>query len=99
MIGSLRRCCDFLKSQVISFILARYISFSSGHWGHILVSYIIYILLSYCTEENDTQKCFSIRKEKRSLQSVTKYLRLTLVFMESNAPREGFNCYFSGLFW
>ena len=31
-------------------------------------------------------------------QSVTKYLSLTLVFMKNRAPREKFNCYFSGLF-
>ena len=32
------------------------------------------------------------------LQSVTKKLRLTLVFMKNRAPREKFNCYFSGRF-
>ena len=32
------------------------------------------------------------------LQSVTKYLRLTLVFMWKSAPQEKFNRYFSGLF-
>ena len=31
------------------------------------------------------------------LQSVAKYLRLTLVFMWNSAPREEFNCYFSDL--
>ena len=31
-------------------------------------------------------------------ESVTKYLRLTLVFMKNSALRERFNCYFSGLF-
>ena len=31
------------------------------------------------------------------LQSVTKYLRLTLVFMKNRAPLEKFNCYFVGL--
>ena len=31
-------------------------------------------------------------------QSVTKYLRLTLVFMKNSAPREKFDCYFSVLF-
>ena len=35
---------------------------------------------------------------KYKLQSVTKYLRLTLVFMDNRAPQEKFNCYFSGLF-
>ena len=40
-----------------------------------------------------------IKLSKNSfLQSVTKYLRLTLVFMKNMAPRERFNCYFSGLF-
>ena len=32
------------------------------------------------------------------LQSVTKYLRLTLVFMKNKAPCENSNCYSSGLF-
>ena len=31
-------------------------------------------------------------------QSVTGYLRLTLVFVWNGALREGFNCYFSGFF-
>ena len=30
------------------------------------------------------------------LQSVTGYLRLTLVFVGNRPPRENFNCYFSG---
>ena len=33
-----------------------------------------------------------------NLQSVTKYLRLTLVFMWNSAPLKEFNRYFSGLF-
>ena len=32
-----------------------------------------------------------------TLQSVTKYLRLTLVFMWNSALRESFYCYFSGI--
>ena len=36
--------------------------------------------------------------KKEGLQSVTKYLRLTLVFMRNSALREEFNRYFSGLF-
>ena len=31
-------------------------------------------------------------------QSVTKYLRLTLVFMKNSAPRETFDCYFWDFF-
>ena len=31
-------------------------------------------------------------------QSVTKYLRLTLVSIKNRAPREKLSCYFSGLF-
>ena len=31
-------------------------------------------------------------------ETVTKYLRLTLVFMKNNTLLEKFNCYFSGLF-
>ena len=34
----------------------------------------------------------------KPLQSVTKYLRLTLVFMWNNTLQEKFYCYFSGLF-
>ena len=33
------------------------------------------------------------------LQSVIKYLRLTVVFMPNSAQRETFNRYFSGLFY
>ena len=33
------------------------------------------------------------------LQSVTKYLILTLVFMKNRAPQEKFTCYLSGLFY
>ena len=32
------------------------------------------------------------------IQSVTKYLRLTLLFMWNSTLRETFNCYFSGSF-
>ena len=38
------------------------------------------------------------RSMRTNLQLVTKYLRLTLVFMENSAPWEKFDCYFSGLF-
>ena len=38
------------------------------------------------------------RSMRANLQSVTRYLRLTLVFMENSAPWEKFDCYFSGLF-
>ena len=40
----------------------------------------------------------SLNQPPNFLQSVTKYLRLTLVFMEGRALREGFNCYFSESF-
>ena len=42
-------------------------------------------------DELELKKCFQ-------RQSVTKYLRLTLVFIRNRAPREKFNRYFSGLF-
>ena len=35
---------------------------------------------------------------KYKVQSVTKYLRLTLIFMDNRTPREKFKCYFLGLF-
>ena len=35
---------------------------------------------------------------KENLRSVTKYLRLTLVFMWNSALREKFNCYFWDIF-
>ena len=40
----------------------------------------------------------TINRCRLILQSVTKYLRLTLVFVWKSAPREKFNRYFSRLF-
>ena len=37
---------------------------------------------------------FNLKEVMQKLQSVTKYLRLTLVFMWKSAPRENFNRYF-----
>ena len=41
---------------------------------------------------------FKISYSKRKLQSVTKYLRLTLSFGWNSTLREKFNCYFSEVF-
>ena len=41
---------------------------------------------------------YGLNEKSYNLQSVTKYLRLTLVFMWNGAPRKKFNGYFSGRF-
>ena len=57
------------------------------------------LVLHGVNESNDenTNKII-IKTFSAELQSVTKYLRQTVVFMGNGAPREKFNRYFSGHF-
>ena len=59
----------------------------------VMIWYCFYILFVY----SNVRKFISYMIHV-GLQSVTKYLRLTLVFMWKSGPREKFNRYFSGLF-
>ena len=52
-------------------------------------------LMKHDFHQNNSQNLF---KTVRELQQVPKYQRLILVFIKNRAPRENFNCYFSGLF-
>ena len=61
--------------------------------------YLIYIMIHatlYKMKYNKNLICTT--KKNIKLQSVTKYQRLTLVFMWNRALRETFYCYFLGLF-
>ena len=49
-------------------------------------------------KDSDFDSGFKKDNSAKNLQSVTKYLRLSLVFKYNSALRQKFNCYFLGLF-
>ena len=53
-----------------------------------------YDIASHADESTPYTSDFNLKEVIQKLQSVTKYLRLTLAFMWKSVPRENFNRYF-----